>query len=95
MSDRHRGQRRDHIQVGGVAWRAAIWLAGVKQAAACLNGAETSEWLSTDDLASEIDAMPSTLPTRLAVLVDLGVVERRWAPTRAGFGRTIEWRWIG
>ena len=26
MTPRLRGQRRDHIQIGSVAWRAAMWL---------------------------------------------------------------------
>lgn len=91
---RQRGQRRDHIQVGGIAWRAAIWLAQQAAIDEFDPPGTAPYWISTDDLAAEIDALPSTLPTRMVPLVEAGVVERREA-RRAGVNKPhLEWRWV-
>ncbi len=83
---RLRGQRRDHIQIGGVAWRAAIYLTQFQYT-------DPSGWITTDDLAAEIDALPKMLPRDVSSLVEAGVVERRWrSDTVRGTGRMLEWR---
>ncbi len=87
---RLRGQRRDHVQISGVAWRAAMHLAG--QAAFDTITLHRVEWLTTDDLAAEIDASPQTLPRALEPLVEAGVVKRRWVTMVDKRGRRIEWR---